>query len=143
MANAPGTKKPCYFYNHGGCQNSDEKCKFAHVHVTADEKAKMVKPQRVGSRSPSPGSRGQGGRGSGGVNPAGPGQSCRFFPKGTCKRGDDCPFSHMSKEETERIEKARAKAKAQPKAKGKAKAKAAPATAATLADFMPFIVNSE
>ena len=47
-----------------------------------------------------------------------------FFQKNKCNRGDDCPFTHVPKEEVERSAKAQAKAqpKAQPKAEPKAKA---------------------
>ena len=55
-----GAKPPCYFFNHGSCTNSDATCRFAHILVSDDEKAKMVKPVRNGSRSTSPNGRGEG-----------------------------------------------------------------------------------
>ena len=121
-APTPTCKKPCYYHNHGGCQNSADKCKFGHVIVPDEEKAKMVKPGRKGSPSPDPGSRGKGkgkgggkGGGAGGDVSAGAPHYCHFHLKGVCKRGDDCPFPHMSKEEIDRVTKAKAKAKAKAK----------------------------
>ena len=124
-ARNPSLKKPCYFFNHGGCSNTDDKCRFAHVIVPDDEKAKMVKPVS-GNRSPSPKGRGKGG-GVGGTGPSDAPRHCHFHVKGTCTRGDDCPFPHINKDELERQSRARAKAKAQPK--GKAEPKAAPKAA--------------
>ena len=71
-------KKPCYFYNHGGCKNGND-CKFAHEMKSPEEKAKMEKPVRSGSPPPArsgpprpqrrgypvPAALGQGRRGSG------------------------------------------------------------------------------
>ena len=119
-ASTAGTgKRPCYFFNFGGCSNSDANCKFGHVKVSADEKAKMVKPERRDkSRSPSPG---------GGPRAAGPGKThCFKFLKGECTRGADCVWSHSPQEELDRQAKAKAKAKAkaEPNAKAEPKAKA-------------------
>ena len=130
---AAGGKRPCYFFNHGSCKNTDAQCKFSHVKVSADEKAKMVKPERrERERSPSP----AGGRktAEGGLG------HCFKFLKGECKNGDSCMFSHIDQVEVDRQKmakaeaKAKAKAKAEPKAK--AKAKAAPANAVSGAHLM-------
>ena len=48
--------------------------------------------------------------------------------KGSCNRGDSCPFPHVSKEEADRINKAKAQAKAKAKAAPKAAVKATTAT---------------
>ena len=125
-------KKPCYFFNHGGCHNSDEKCRFKHVIVTPEEKAQMVKPERRDSRSPSP-RRGKGagkgdgkgaGKGAGGGGGDGGGAvqgHCFKFLKGDCTKGDDCMFAHLPQEIVDEMKRAKSKAKA--KAKGKAAAK--------------------
>ena len=36
---------------------------------------------------------------------------CQFHLKGVCKKGDDCLFTHVSKEEAERQKKAKAAGK--------------------------------
>ena len=112
---------PCYFFNHGGCKDSDTACNFAHVEVPADEKAKMEKPARRESRSPPPPPNPRQGRPSG---PATPGDTkmnfCQFHLKGNCKKGDNCVFTHASQEEAERVKKAKAAAKTAAKAKAKA-----------------------
>ena len=122
---AEGTKKPCYFFNHGTCKNSDADCKFAHVHVSPAEKAKMEKPQRAGSpaRSPRRNTQGDDNRPREGAK-----MHCFKFLKGTCTLGDKCSFAHMDEavvKEMERANKARAKAKAKGQPKAKAKATAA------------------
>ena len=113
-------KKPCYFFNHGGCKHADGECKFAHVHVSADDKAKMEKPQRGGSPTRSPRRAPEG-------NAQRPAENnkmhCFKFLKGTCTNGDSCVFAHIDAatvKEMERANKAKAKAKTQPKAKAKA-----------------------
>ena len=126
---ATGGKRPCYFFNHGSCKNSEAQCKFSHVKVSADEKAKMVKPERrERDRSPSPAGRrrtAEGGLGH-----------CFKFLKGECKNGEACV-------EVDRIKKAKAeakaKAKAEPKAKAKAKAepKAPPQAEASIPEAPP------
>ena len=125
-------KKPCYFFNHGGCNKAQGKCRFEHVKVSDAEKAKMQKPP---PRSLSPPPSGGSPSGAGGGNPAraGGGQTkisyCFDFAKGgTCPR-DPCPFPHIPQAEVDRVKaaaKAKATAKAEPKTK--AKAKAQPAT---------------
>ena len=113
---AGGGKRPCYFFNHGGCKNSTEACKFLHVMVSDAEKAVMTKPERR-DRSQSP-------RGDGGGNQGGGRQFCRLYLKGKCTRGDACIFTHVEQSELDRADKAKAAAKADPKAKAKAKGKA-------------------
>ena len=129
-----GPKKPCYFFNHGGCKNSEAKCKFAHVEVPPGEKANMIKPERrEGSPSPSPAA-GRGGGATAATPPAAPKLNlCQFHLKGVCKKGDDCLFTHASKEEAER----------QKKAKAKAKAKAAPKAAAASTGIAIPMVSSD
>ena len=115
-------KKPCYFFNHGGCKHKDDKCKFAHVKVSAEDKEKMVKPE---SRSASPA------RSSGGGPPQPVGervprreQHCFKFLKGECQKGDTCMFAHVSAETLTELKRAAKAREAAPKAKAKAKAKA-------------------
>ena len=139
-APTPSDKKPCYYHNHGGCQNSADKCKFGHVIVPDEEKAKMVKPGRKGSPSPAPAGRGKGkgggkSGGTGGDASAGAPHYCHFNLKGSCKRGDDCPFPHISKEEIDRVNKAKAKAK--PKAKVEPPTKVAQGSPALAPMFVP------
>ena len=125
-------KKPCYFFNHGGCHNSDEKCRFKHVIVTPEEKAQMVKPESRDSRSPSA-RRGKGaGKGAGGGGGGGGGaapasaeiKNCFKFLKGECTKGDDCMFAHVPQEVVDELKRAKSKAKAKAKSKAAAKPKA-------------------
>ena len=122
-APAPTGKRPCYFHNHGGCKNTEDKCRYAHVLVPDDQKAKMTKP----TRSPSPEGRGKGrgkgggkgdgkSSGTGGDSSAGALRYCHWHLKGKCTRGDDCHFPHIDKAEVDRLNKVRAKAKAKAKA---------------------------
>ena len=126
-------KRPCYFFNHGGCKNADGKCRFAHVLVPDAEKAKMERPA---SRSTSPR------RGGGGANAAsastGGKLHCFKFLKGTCDKGDNCMFAHIPQEIVNEMNRAQAKAKAKGKATPKPKAKAtAVPSQRTLGDFVP------
>ena len=126
-------KRPCYFFNHGGCKNADGKCRFAHVLVSDAEKAKMERPA---SRSPSPG------RGGGGANATsastGSKLHCFKFLKGTCDKGDACMFAHVTQDVVNEMNRAKAKAKAKGKAAPKPKAKAtAVPSQRTLGDSLP------
>ena len=138
--------KPCYFHNHGGCNKTDEECRFNHELLPAAEQAVMVRPSHkaVGrSRSPLT---------SVPITAYLGNNLCRFHLNGTCNR-ENCRFTHVDGAEAERLIRVKAsaapKATARPKAKGKAKAKtspaaaASPATAVTLADYAPFIIKSE
>jgi hypothetical protein len=134
-AGGGGGKRWCYFFNHGGCTN--DKCTWLHEMAPADERAKMTRPTRGGSRSPSPDGKRKGGgkgkeKGSGGNQqqqqfkmP----QYCKQFAKGNCNR-PDCMYIHASQEEVDRAtanaKKREAELKAKAKAEPKAKAKAAP-----------------
>ena len=112
-------KKPCYFYNHGGCKNADGKCRFEHVHVGDAEKAKMERPtarSQSPQRSPSKGD----GQKADGKVPVG-NVHCFGFIKGTCTKGGQCRFAHLSQEVVDEMKRAKAKAKAEPKGKAKAK----------------------
>ena len=132
-ATAGQGRKPCYFFNHSTCHNTDENCKFAHVRVSDDEKAKMVKPgPRSGSPTRSPRRAGGGGGGSGGngggAAPAANKQQkmhCFNFIKGKCDKGDDCAFAHLDAAVVKEMERA-AKVKAKAAAKAEPKAKAQP-----------------
>ena len=121
--NNGGEKKPCYFFNHGGCKFNEDKCSFKHVIVPEAEKAQMEPPVRRTSGSPPPN------RTQAQEQPRQQKLYCQFHLKGKCTKGDDCVFLHVEKEEVERQKarakaaaKAKAKAKAEPKAKAKAKA---------------------
>ena len=113
-------KKPCYFFNHGSCKNTDANCRFAHVQVSAEEKAKMEKPQRSGSPARSP-------RGppssTNTTTTTGTKLHCFKFLKGNCTNGDDCAFAHLSQEAVKEVARAKAKAKGKAKAQPKAAAK--------------------
>ena len=127
-ATAGSPKKPCYFFNHGQCKNSDANCKFAHVLVSPEEKAKMEKPER---RSPSVA---RGGKrepqATSTTSPAAPPAStapryCMKFIKGNCTNGDTCSFAHLGPEAVAEMKRAGEAAKAKAKAKAKAQPKAA------------------
>ena len=140
MATA-GARGPCWFFNHATCKNSDADCRFAHIKVSEEEKKKMVKPS---PRSPSPRRtpRGGGSPAAGGPSAAGgannntnpqPTLHCFKFIKGTCDKGSECAFAHISADVVKELKKAQANAKAKAKAKAKTKA--------TVINQAPGIVN--
>ena len=139
---AAGSRGPCWFFNHATCKNSDADCKFAHVKVSEEEKKKMVKPT---ARSPSPRRTPRGGAPSaaGGPLTAGGGSNnanqqptlhCFKFIKGTCDKGTECAFAHVSADAVKELKKAQNNAKAKAKTKAKAKATAGTAVAASTAE---------
>ena len=102
-------KPPCYFFNHGGC-NKDP-CRFAHTTASAKEAANMVKP---GSRAPSPAK-------SRGNSPdpakdkdkekkktAGIGYCRDFLKSASCKRGEKCPYAHVTEDIVKEMKRAQA-----------------------------------
>ena len=112
-------KKPCFFFNHGGCKFDEAGCSFKHVIVSDAEKAKMEPLARRGSRSPTPERTRQ--------QPQQLQQKrtyCQFHLKGKCTKSDDCLFLHVEKDEVERQKQVQAKAKAEAKAKAKVEPKA-------------------
>ena len=100
-------KRACYFHNHGGCSKTDELCSHEHVLLPEVERSKMVKPSPKGSRSPTGGREGRS-PGPGEPGLSGAGGLCRFFITGSCKKGDDCRYTHVPDTERARVEKARA-----------------------------------
>jgi len=122
---------PCWLFqtaHNGGktCKYGDE-CRFDHVNVKKSEFDK-IRPPREFSPAPSPKKQGGGGKG-GGANPE-PKPKAKAKPKpkaeagivqvrhcfdwkknGSCSRGDDCNFPHLTKEEVkaemDRLKKAK------------------------------------
>ena len=112
-----GILKPtraCYFHNHGGCSKTDEQCSHDHVLLPEDARSKMVRPGPKRSRSPPEGGRDDMGPRTGEPGLSGPGGLCRFFITGTCKKGDDCRFTHVPNAERARVERARSAASPPP-----------------------------
>ena len=98
----------CYFHNHGGCTRDN--CRYKHVLLSKEEREKMPKPA---SRAPSangdkPSPRGSPGPGKGATGFG----YCRDFLKSTtCKRGDKCPYAHMTEDMVKEVKRAQANRK--------------------------------
>ena len=113
-------KRPCYFFAHGSCKNTEAECRLAHVNVSEDEKAKMQKP---GSRSVSP-TRAPRKPQQEAQPTAKADMHCFKFVKGKCDKGDACKFAHLTAEEVKVMKKAQKETEAKAKAKAKAQPKA-------------------
>ena len=118
-------KGVCYAFNHGGCQYSDEDCRFKHELVKKSEKDLIPRPRSVSAGGdPKGGGRGRGGKGKGkgngkdrGRSPGGPkgggkgkgktdvkrGLYCKpFLQLGKCDR-EGCPYPHLNADQVNKL----------------------------------------